>query len=109
MFVDMGNYNNSVPLVLLMLEYCFNNIQFYWTHFSLVCILNYIYMAFLCCYCVLTKKEPYEGLNLNDELFQSSMKMMTCNYIAMAFFVGFKKGNEFKYWANGLSRKIEII
>lgn len=40
------SFNRSLPLVLLLIEFCFNNIPFLWTHYVMVFVINAGYMLF---------------------------------------------------------------
>jgi len=40
------SFNRSLPLVLLLIEFCINNIPFLWTHYIMVFVINALYMLF---------------------------------------------------------------
>lgn len=44
-FLDVENYNHSLPLALLIVEFMVNNIQFSWKHLSLTILVNFSYLV----------------------------------------------------------------
>ena len=45
LFLDIENYNHSLPLLLLSIEFMINNIPFEWNHFIVIFIVNQVYLA----------------------------------------------------------------
>ena len=43
--LDTDNYNHSIPIVLLMIEFGVNNIQFSWKHLAIHILSNVAYMV----------------------------------------------------------------
>ena len=39
-FIDVGNYEHTVPLLLLLIEFCINNVIFCRTHFYICILIN---------------------------------------------------------------------
>jgi hypothetical protein len=46
LFADPGNYDHSLPMVLLIIEYFLNNIPFCWLHWIAIWLIHVIYVIF---------------------------------------------------------------
>ena len=67
LIVDVENYNHSIPLALLLLEYFLNNIEFTWTQWSFSLILQVIYMTFQGFYCKMLHRKVYPAIDWNND------------------------------------------
>jgi len=102
LFEDVENYNHSLPLVLLLLEFCVNNIPFQWFHFFLVILINTSYLFFQYNYCLITKEVVYQGIDWNNDAFTSLLKALSTTIVTFVFFIMIKCGMWFKNWATGI-------
>ena len=45
-FKDITNYDHSVPLIIMLIEYCINNVPFLWLHWVTIALVQYSYILF---------------------------------------------------------------
>ena len=102
MFLDVENYNHSVPVVLLLAEFCINNIPFKWKHYFIVVLINFFYLFFQYNYCIMTKSVVYDGIDWNNNAAHSLLKCLSTSIVTFTFFLMIKVGNKSKFWANGI-------
>ena len=61
--LDKENWNHWIPFVLLLIEFCFNNIPFPWRHLPIFMLINSSYILVHLCYCEIKKTQIYPGLD----------------------------------------------
>ena len=103
LLLDTENYNHSLPVVLLMMEFCVNNIPFTWCHYGCVFFINVFYLFFQYNYCLITKEVIYQGIDWNNDALASLCKALSASIVTFFFFLIVKAGSGIKYWANGIS------
>ena len=84
--LDVDNYNHSVPLLLLLAEFCINNIQFTLRHLLVHILVNFSYLFFQYNYCLITKEVVYVGIDWNSDPINSAMKGLATIIITLAFY-----------------------
>ena len=84
LFIDVENYDHSLPLALLLLEYSMNLIPFYWSHWILIFILQIIYITLQALYSLyISHKAVYNGIDWNKDFKTSLVK--SCFPLAVSF------------------------
>ena len=66
LFVDVENYNHSVPLLLLSIEFMINNIPFDFDHFKGILVVNLIYLCCQISYSLRHRVAVYSGVNWSE-------------------------------------------
>lgn len=89
---DVENYNHSLPVVLLALEFWVNNIPFTWCHYGCVFMINVFYLFFQYNYCLITKEVVYKGIDWNEDAFGSLLKALSTSIVTFTFFLMIKVG-----------------
>jgi hypothetical protein len=102
---DLGNYDHSVPLILLIIEFFINNIPFTYSVFVLTECFLVIYVIFQWVYCSITHKSVYPGLDWNKDFTNTLLKGMSTTVCAALYFLFIVVCVRCKYWANGIDRK----
>ena len=90
LFLDVENYNHSLPLVLLLAEFCINNISFSWGHLKIVIAINVFYLFFQYNYCLLTKTVVYQGIDWNNDALKSGLKALSTTIFTVSFYMMIK-------------------
>lgn len=84
LFIDVENYDHSLPMALLLIEYCINLIPFQWTHWLLIFFLQIIYITFQALYSLyISHKAVYNGIDWNTDFRTSVLK--SCFPLAVSF------------------------
>lgn len=87
LIVDLGNYDHSLPLILLIVESFINNIPFTFPVFVLTeCFLTF-YVVFQWCYCSYTHKVIYPGIDWNKDFANCLLKGMSTTVCAALYFL----------------------
>jgi len=57
----------------------------------------------------MTKEIVYDGIDWNNDAGKSLIKALSTSIVTLTFFILLKIGNRFKFWANGISSKIQLV
>ena len=107
---DSGNYDHSIPMGLLLLEYFINNIEFTWAQWLVTLLVQIIYISFECLYCILLKRQVYKTIDWNADFKGSLAKSVILSFsLTIIFGVICIYGTKLKFWINGVSRNFKDI
>lgn len=107
-FIDVGNYEHTVPVFLLLIEFCINNIIFCWTHFYICILINWVYLVFTLIYCMVPPKHTiYEGIDFNKNFGDALLKSFSSTVVMTCWFFIILIITKSKFWLNGLQGKID--
>lgn len=104
--LDTDNYNHSIPIVLLMIEFLINNIQFRWLHLGIHILSNVAYMMLQCYLSRSRNKEVYPGIDWINDPKGSAIKSHATLVVTFAFFLMIKSMVFVKFKLNGITQKI---
>jgi len=98
-----------VPIVLLMIEFSFNNIPFSWRHLPVIFGLNISYILVQISYCEIKKTTVYPGMDWVNNPQQASVGALAVIFVTLVFFSIFKFVNCIKFKINGVERLLKTI
>jgi hypothetical protein len=104
--LDTDNYNHSIPIVLLMIEFGVNNIQFSWKHLAIHILSNVAYMVLQCYLSRSRNKEVYPGIDWINDPKGSAIKSHATLVVTLVFFFMIKGLLFIKFRLNGITHKI---
>lgn len=109
MIVDVFNYDHSLPMLLLIIEYFVNNIPFQWSVLPLVLLGDYLYIAFQCIYCITHNETIYFFVDWTNHFWRSLAVMQLLPLHTVVFFLVIRKVDDVKFRINGILDRIKAI
>jgi len=107
-FLDVGNYEHTLPVVLLLIEFCINNIIFCWTHFFICLMIQFGYTIFQISYCMIPPKTTvYDSIDWNRNFGDALLKSFSSTLVMTCWFIIILIVTKSKFWMNGLQKKID--
>ena len=106
-FIDIGNYEHTLPVFLLLIEFFINNIIFCWTHFFICLMIQFGYTVFQISYCLITKTTVYETIDWNKNFGDAFMKSFISTFVMTCWFLIIYVMTKSKFWINGLQKRID--
>lgn len=100
---DTANYNHSVPLLLLLIEFPVNNIVFTRKMLSIAFVINTVYILVNYAYCMTKKVEVYDCLDWVNHPINSFVGAELCQIVTLLFYLGINRLNKIKFSINGMS------
>lgn len=75
LFKDIENFDHSLPLLLLLIEYAINNIPFTWLHWFTIVTIQICYNLSQWFYCVnISHKPVYDSIDWENDLPSALLK-----------------------------------
>ena len=105
---DYDNYNHWLPLVLLLIEFHINNIQFSWKHMLIFGPLMQIYVLVNASYCFYYEKTIYPGIDWINNWPNAFAKLEALCLVHFLFFLVARGATKLKYKCNRLEKKINF-
>lgn len=86
LFTDISNYDHSVPLIMLLVEYSINNIPFKLLHFISILLIQYTYILFQWFYSIKIEHKPvYDFMNWFTDPMGSMLRGMFTLVVSSIF------------------------
>ena len=108
LFIDIENYDHSLPMALLLAEYSINLIPFSWSHWIIIFIFQIIYITFQALYSLyVSHKAVYNGIDWNTDFKTSLLKSCFPLGVSLCFAIIIIPLTRLKIWY--FSHKFSIL